>query len=46
MRCDVAENLNWLNAKYGVYAVLVNHDIRFGARSGVGIKKIGYQFWK
>jgi predicted MPP superfamily phosphohydrolase len=40
----VAENLKGLKANYGVYAVLGNHDIRFGAvEVAWELRKIGYQ---
>ena len=40
----VAENLKGLKAKYGVFAVLGNHDVRFGAvEAAWELKKIGYQ---
>ncbi len=39
----IAENLKGLKAKYGVYAVLGNHDVRFGAvEVAWELKKIGY----
>jgi hypothetical protein len=40
----VAGNLKGLRAKYGVYAVLGNHDVRFGAiEAAWELRKIGYQ---
>ncbi len=40
----VAENLKGLQAKYGVYAVLGNHDVRLGENVVSGeLEKIGYR---
>lgn len=40
----VAENLKGLRAKYGVYAVLGNHDVRFDENDvAAELKKIGYR---
>jgi predicted MPP superfamily phosphohydrolase len=40
----VAENLRGLQAKYGVFAVLGNHDVRLGEREVAGeLEKIGYR---
>ncbi len=43
----VAENLKGLRAKYGVFAVLGNHDVRLGEREVSGeLERIGYQVLK
>jgi predicted MPP superfamily phosphohydrolase len=40
----IAENLKGLHAKYGVYAVLGNHDVRLGESYVAGeLEKIGYK---
>lgn len=40
----IVENLQGLRAKYGVFAVLGNHDMRLGnSQAALGLKSIGYR---